>query len=335
MPIHPTARRGGLNAVAEAIGSPGQTLVTGHLRPDGDALGSAVAITRLLNISGHRAFFTAEKTQLGRPGFLQGCEKIVPPAEAAKKRCAAWIVLDCGGVDRLPEPLRQAAATARIINMDHHATNNGQFGSVNWVDPKASCTGEMVWRLARKMKWPLDPQTAEALWVSLVTDTGRFAHENTTPAALRFGADLLRHGARAAFVNDQLYNNLGANVLALKQRAFASLEKWDAGTVALITLTCKDFRETGTTKSDAEDFIDIPRSLDTACVALFFYQDENSENTTRLSIRTRAPLDATLLATRFGGGGHPRAAGCTLEMPLPDARRAVHEALSDFFDFYF
>ena len=330
MPTKSTGHRHGLRAVAEALKSPGQFLVTGHLRPDGDALGSALALTRLLNQAGHKAFFTAFKSQLGRPGFLEGCARVVRPEDAVKKRYAAWVALDCGAVERLPEPLQPHAANARIINMDHHATNT-RFGAVNWIDPRASSTGEMVWRLARKMKWPLDRAGAEALWVALVTDTGRFSHEHTRPAALRFGADLLRHGVRTAFIDERVYTFVNANTLALKQRAFASLETWLDGRVAVISLTRDDFRETRTAKADAEDFAEIPRSLASARVALFFYQNERlRDNTTYLSIRTRAPLDATRLAARFGGGGHVRAAGCSLEMPIPGAMAAVRDALSEF-----
>ncbi|MCL1887654.1 MAG: bifunctional oligoribonuclease/PAP phosphatase NrnA [Kiritimatiellaeota bacterium] len=327
-----TGRLRGLNAVAEAVKGPGKFLVTGHLRPDGDALGSALALSRLLNQSGKKAFFTAFKSQLGRPGFLEGCARVVRPEDAVKKRYDAWITLDCGTVERLPEPLQPHAAHVRVINIDHHATNT-LFGETNWIDPAASCTGEMVWRLARRMKWPLDRACAEALWVALVTDTGRFAHEHTRPAALRFGADLLRRGVRTAPIDDRIYTFVNANTMALKQRAYASLENWFDGRVAVISLTREDFRETRTAKADAEDFTEIPRSLAPARVALFFYQNERlRDNTTYLSIRTRPPLDATLLAVRFNGGGHIRAAGCNLEMPIPDAMRAVREALAECYD---
>jgi len=329
MSTQPIGRRHGFNAVVEALKSPGKHLVTGHLRPDGDALGSALAITRLLNRNGHKAFFAAEKTQLGRPGFLEGCENAIPPAEALKKRCATWIVLDCASVERLPEPLRPHAAKARILNVDHHAANT-LYGETNWIDPRASCAGEMVWRLARKMKWEPDRASAEALWVALVTDTGRFAHEHTRPATLHFGAALLRHGVRTPFVDDRLYNFTNANTLALRQRAYASLETWFDGQIALITLAREDFVETQTAKADAEDFVEIPRSLDTAQVALFFYQNESPRvGATHVSIRARAPFDAARLASRFNGGGHLRAAGCNLEMPVADAKRAVQHALSE------
>ena len=329
MPTEPTWRSDGLPAVAEALERPGKILVTGHLRPDGDALGSAIALTRFLNRSGHTAFFTALKTQLGRPGFLVGDDTLVVSHEnAIKKQCNTWVVLDCGDLGRLPEPLRPYAADVHVINIDHHATNT-RYGEVNWVEPSASCTGELVWRLAREMDWPLDRATAEALWVSLVTDTGRFAHDHVRPSSMQFAADLLDHGVRTSYIDDRLYGSLSANVMELKRRAFASFDSWFDGQAAYIALTRRDFHESRANRSDAEDFTDIPRSLDTARVALFFHEDENA---TRCSIRTRAPLDATLLAGHFGGGGHPRAAGCSLDAPLYDAMRAVKEAIYECYD---
>jgi len=323
MPTESKGLRNGLNAVADALRKPGKILITGHLRPDGDALGSALALARFLKNAGYTAFFTAEKTQLGRPAFLEGCELATPLETAVKKRCDTWVALDCATVDRLPEPLRPLASRARIINIDHHPDNT-RYGSVNWIDPATSCTGELVWRLAKKMKWPLDRASAEALWVSLVTDTGRFAYDHVRPSTLRFAADLLQHGVRTSLINDRLYNLLPANVIELKRRAWASLDTWFDGRAAFIVLTRGDFRATATNKSDAEDFVDIPRSLDTARVALFFYEGDTA---THVSIRTRAPLDATRLAAQFGGGGHPRAAGCTLNEPPAGAMRAVKKAL--------
>ena len=329
MSTTPIGRRSGLRTVAEVFGSPGKFLITGHLHPDGDALGSALALARFLNNAGHQAFFTAEKTQLGRPAFLQGCELILSPADALKKPCTAWIALDCATRERLPEPLREPSTRARIINIDHHAGNT-RYGELNWIDPNASCTGELVWKLARFLKWPFDTASAEALWVSLITDTGRLAHENTSPAALRFGAHLLTHRVRTSFISERLFNSFSSDVLQLKRRALDSLASWFNGRVAHIHLTRADYHATRTTNADADDFIEIPRSLDTARVALFFY--ETPTPGTRLSIRTCAPLDATRLATRFGGGGHTRAAGCTLDMPLDAAMRTIQTLLPDCFN---
>jgi phosphoesterase RecJ-like protein len=309
----------------------GPFVVTGHVRPDGDALGSALALGRLLQRQGIPAVVSAEPAELGSPAFLEGCEAIVPPAVAAAGPCGALVTVDCGAVERLPEPLQPLVKRVPSLNIDHHRTNS-RFAAVNWIEERASSTGELIWRLSRRAGWPLDRATAEALWVAVVTDTGRFAYDQTRPATLMCAADLVRHSVRTSLINDRIYGAFSRRVLELKRRAFNSLAVWRDGEVATVALTRRDFEETGCTKADAEDVIEIPRSLAGSSVALFFYEAGGSDDVTRVSIRTRAPLDATLLAGRYGGGGHARAAGCNVPAPLPAAMALVQQAVDAWLD---
>ena len=311
-----------------AINQAESVLVTGHVRPDGDSLGCMIALAHLLNRAGIKAAATAERKGLGGPAFLVGVEKLVAPEAAAKKKYDLLISVDCGAFERLPEDIQPLARKLSVINIDHHRTNT-LFGTLNWIDGRASSTGEMVWRLARKAGWRLDAVAAEALWVAVITDTGRFAYDQTTPLTLRCGADLLRYGVRTAFINDRLYCSFSRTNIELKSRAFRTLTVNDNNAVASVTLTGKDFESTDGTKADAEDVIEIPRSLVGNRVALFFYGDEEDSAETRVSIRTRAPLDATELASKFGGGGHARAAGCTIHEPLSQAKRTFMRALTE------
>jgi len=300
-------------------------LISGHLNADGDSLGSMIALAHLLNRAGIQAVAAGERKGLGVAGFLRGTEGLVPYNAAAQRDYDLFVVLDCGAVDRLPGPLQKFVKLCPTINIDHHLTNT-QFGTFNWVDAHASSAGEMIWRLARKAGWPLDDVSAEALWVSVITDSGRFAHDNTRPAVLRCGADLLRYGVRVSFINDKIYASFTATNIDLKRRAFKTLTLINNGAVAAVSLTRKDFEETGGAKADAEDVIDIPRHLAGNRVALFFYESEGSSSETRISIRTRDPLNAAAFATRFGGGGHNRAAGCTINKPLDQTRALILKA---------
>jgi phosphoesterase RecJ-like protein len=311
----------------EFLQTPGKKLLTGHLRPDGDALGATLALAHCLVQQGHDAIVAAEPADLGLVRFLEGTESVVTPAAAAALEIASIISLDCGTEQRLPEPLLPLLGRHPVANIDHHRTNT-RFGQINWIDAQAGSTSEMVWRLLRQARWPLDRVSAEALWVGVVTDTGRFAYDQTSPRTLRCGADLLRHGVRTAWINDRLYGSCDRKVLELKRRAFQTLEYWMDGRAAAITLTRDDFVATGCTKTDAEDIIEIPRSLRHNQVALFFYQT-GDEPITRLSIRTREPLDATRLALQYGGGGHARAAGCTIHAPLAYAKQDVLQRVTD------
>ncbi len=307
--------------------TPGLKLLTGHMRPDGDALGAAIGLARCLIAQGQQAMVAAEPADLGLVRFLEGSESVVVPAAAATLDVACVISLDCGTVQRIPEALQPLLARLPVANIDHHRTNT-RFGQVNWIDAQAGSTSEMIWRLTRHAKWPLDRAGAEALWVGVVTDTGRFAYDQTSPRTLRCGADLLRYGVRTAWINDRLYGTFDRKVLELKRRAFQTLEYWGDGRAAAITLTREEFAAAGCTKADAEDIIEIPRSLRNSVMALFFYQS-GEEQVTRLSIRTREPLDATQLALRFGGGGHARAAGCTIHAPLDVAKAQVRKLVEE------
>jgi len=313
--------RSPLARVLTFLQTPGLKLVTGHMRPDGDALGAALGLARCLARQGQQVIVAAEPADLGVVGFLEGSDAVITPAAAAAMNVAAVISLDCGTVQRLPDALQPLLSRLPVANVDHHRTNT-RFGQVNWIDALSGSTSEMIWRLTRHAKWPLDRPSAEALWVGVVTDTGRFAYDQTSPRTLRCGADLLRYGVRTAWINDRLYGTFDQRVLELKRRAFQTLEFWMEGRVAIISLTREDFAAAGCTKTDAEDIIEIPRSLRNGVVALFFYQS-GEEQVTRLSIRTREPLDATQLALRYGGGGHARAAGCTIHAPLDVAKAQV------------
>ena len=303
-------------------------VITGHIRTDGDSLGSMIALAHLLNRAGVRAVAAGKRHELGAPGFLRGAELLIPPRIAARRAHDLLVTVDCGSPDRLPEPFQKRLGNCPVVNIDHHVTNT-RFGTFNWVDAKATAAGEMIWRLARTAAWPLDDIAAEALWVALVTDTGRFAYDSVKPSTLRCAADLLRHGVRTSAINDTLYASFSVTNMELKRRAFKTLTLIDNGKIAAVSLTGKDFEETDGVKADAEDVIDIPRNLAGNRVAFFFYGDEDDASETRVSIRTREPLNAAAFAMRFGGGGHPCAGGCTINKPLGVARKLVLKAAED------
>ncbi len=305
-------------------------LITGHIRPDGDSVGCMIALARLLTQAGIKATAAAEKKELGGPGFLSGVSQMITPKTAARHHFDLIITVDCGSLERVPEELQPMLSRCPVINIDHHQTNTC-FGDYNFVHGTASSTAEMVWKLIRKAGWKLDTVSAEALWVALITDTGRFAYDMTSALTMRCAADLLRYGVRTAYINDQLYCSFSRINIELKRRAFRSLVVTDHNHIASVTLTGNDFEETGGTKADAEDIIEIPRSLVGNKVAIFFYGSEDNEET-RISIRTREPLDATTLIAQFDGGGHPRAAGCTIKEPLSKAKRILHSAIKKWLD---
>ena len=305
-------------------------LVSGHLSPDGDALGSMIALVRLLKGAGFEAFATADVNALGKPGFLEGVGEIIPVRKLKRqKKFDLFIAVDCASFERMPPEVRPVAEKLPKICVDHHVTNDGSFADVSIVDPAASSTGEIVWRIAKWNEWKLDRAVAEALWVALVTDSGRFAYDSTKPGTLRAAGDLLKYGVRTALINDILYGSFTRKAIELKRIAWRSLHVWKNRKVAEVTLTRDDFREVRGTKADAEDIIEIPRSVAKNEIALFFYQIPDRTKETRCSIRTRGDWDATELAGRFGGGGHRKASGCTIKKPLATAKRLMRAAVKE------
>ena len=318
-------------AAAQLIKSARRVLISGHLSPDGDSLGSMLALAKLLNNAGIEAFATADLNALGKPGFLEGCEKLIPVRKLRrqKRKFDLFIAVDNSGFDRMPPEVKPVAEKLPRICIDHHVTNNSEFAEVSIVDPEASSAGELVWRFAKWMEWKLDRDIAEALWVALITDTGRFAYDSTKIGTLRAAGDLVKYGVRTALINDIIYGTFSRKAIELKRIAWRSLHVWKNRKVAEVTLTRDDFREVRGTKADAEDIIEIPRSVAKNEIALFFYQIPDRTKETRCSIRTRGDWDATELAGRFGGGGHRKASGCTIKKPLATAKRLMRAAVKE------
>lgn len=305
-------------------------LVSGHLSPDGDALGSMVALVMMLRSVGHDAWATADMNALGKPGLVIDTGCVIPTRKLKRQRKFDLLVaVDCSSFERMPPEVRPVAEKLPRVCIDHHATNDGSFAAVSIVDPSASSTGELVWRFAKWNEWELDRETAEALWIAIVTDSGRFAYDSTKPGTLRAAGDLLKHGVRTSFINDIIYGEFSYKTIGLKRLAWRSLRIWKNRKVAEVTLTRDDFRTVRGTKADVEDVIDIPRSVARNEIALFFYQIPDRTKETRCSIRTRGVWDATALAAKFGGGGHVKAAGCTIKAPMGAAKRLMRAAVKE------
>jgi len=321
--------RDGFAAVRKLIDGSKRILISGHLSPDGDSLGSMVAMARMLTAYGKVALATADPNALGKPGFLDGVADIVPLKRLKRQKFDLLIAVDCGAPARMPPEVRPFAEKLPSVCIDHHVTNDGQFGIARVVDPEASSTGELVWRFAKWMEWPLDRAVAEALWVAIVTDTGRFAYDSASFGTMRAAGDLLKYGVRTNLINDILYGQFSRKSIELKRMAWRSLHIWKNRKVAEVSLSRDDFRQVRGTKAEAEDIIEIPRSVANNEIALFFYEIPDRTKETRCSIRTRGDWDATVLAGRFGGGGHRRASGCTIKAPIGKAKRMMRAAVKE------
>lgn len=296
-----------------------------HRDPDGDALGSSLALALLLESLGARTEAVCADPVPEMYDFMPGIERFrTAPSDDLDPDLI--VVCDCGELERVGSVLTDHAdlfERVPIVDIDHHISNP-HFGAVDWVDADASATCEMVTLLLPHLGASfdaLDGAVATNLMTGLVIDTANFQHPNTTPRTLRVAAELRAAGAPLSNIARRIYRTKPEAQLRLFGRVLAGLETSEDATVAWGVLTPADFRATGATAQMSEGLIDLLAQSQVADVAILF-KDQGAR--TRISVRTRdGGVDATLLTGTFGGGGHARAAGATIDQRLEDAQPAV------------
>jgi phosphoesterase RecJ-like protein len=291
-------------------------LLVTHENPDGDALGSLVAMQGVMRALGKDSVMFIGRDEFPLPyeyAFFQfdGLVSEVPVDVAQR----TIVFLDCGNFDRNAVEVGDAP----ILNLDHHHDNT-QFGTINHVVPEASCTAEIVWDLLRALNVLLTPQIAEALYVGLVTDTGRFMYENTGPAAHVMAADLIEAGVDVHDIYRRLYEGVPEPKLALLTRALSRMQRFDGGRLTFARLTREDFLETGAEESYTEGIIDHLRAVEGTKVAALAREltGDDRGGASKVSLRaTDGAVDVSRIARVQSGGGHRQAAGFATEM-APD-----------------
>lgn len=296
-------------------------VIASHANPDGDAIGSAVGLARLLRALGKGATVWSRDPvpALYRP--LPGAERIHVGEEAPAgfpELYDAGIVLECPTLDRTG--LESELGRLPLLNVDHHL-GNAHYGELNWVDTAAPAVGEMVYRLAQGLGAPLDRETATALFLTLVTDTGCFRFPNAGAAAFDAAAALVRDGARPEQVAEWLYESQPLSTIRLLGEMLQTVELAADGRVASVLITGEMYRRTGAAASDTEGLIDHPRSI--AGVQAVALLRELADGQVKVSLRSRGNVDVERLARRHGGGGHKNAAGFSAAGDLPSVRASV------------
>jgi phosphoesterase RecJ-like protein len=314
------------DAAASAIAGARHALVAGHENPDADTLGAALGVAWIVEHHGGRATLISTDPVPPLYAFLEGMDRFRADPDP-KGDYDLLVVCDCGSLDRLGAVReRHAELFERLprVLVDHHASN-ADGGPRDWVDPAAAATCELVALLAARLGVPLDAGNgalAAALMGGIVMDTSTFAHPNSTPRTLAVAAALVAAGAPLSEISRRLYRSKPDAQLRLFGRVLDRLEVTDGGRVIHSWLDDADLASTGTLASHSEGLIDLLAQSETADVAILFKQV--GPDTTRVSVRTKpGGVDATILTGAFGGGGHARASGATVEAPLAEARRRV------------
>ena len=322
-----------LDAVTDEIRAANKFLLTTHENPDGDALGSLLGMHELLKQLGKDSvmFLGADEFPLPWEYRKMPLDEVQnePPGDIDGRTV---IFLDCGNIDRMPVDFLQRDGV-HIVNIDHHHDNT-RFGTVNLVDAHASCTAEIVWEVAKELGAEITPAIGDALYVGLITDTGKFMYTNTSSRSHVMAAELIDSGVESHAIYRQLYEELPFPRLLLLSRALNGVQRFDGGVVTATFITRADFEETGAVETDSEGIVDHLRSVDGTKVALLVREllSDDRTGSRKVSLRaTDGTVDVSRIARGLGGGGHRQAAGASSDLPLDELlatiRRGIQEQL--------
>lgn len=315
-----------LAQAAAQLGESERVLITTHVSPDGDGIGSGLGLALGLEGLGKQAVI-----QLADPvpeflRFLPGLDRI-RHGEANQETWDALVTLDCGDWRRLGDAPGDTTLFGCVINLDHHRSNE-RFGDLNVVDTEASATGLMAFHLLRELGAPIGSDPALALYTAIATDTGFFCYSNTDVATFEGATELVRAGAYPYAVHHALNESHPPSRLRMMHEALGLLEFAGDGRIGMIALDSAAFDRAEATPEDAEGLVELPRSV--AMVEVAVLLRPTPEGTAfKASLRSKWKADVARIAGQFGGGGHARAAGCTLEGALEPARDRLVAAIQE------
>ena len=315
--------RGDLSAICRVLREKERFLIACHENPEGDAIGSELALALALRKMGKTATVLNADPVPGNLLFLPGADTVVFAEDGSKYDVA--VVVDCGSPERTGRVARELRKCPLLVNIDHHRTN-GDLGEFSLVDPDAAATGLLIHRVLSAMKFEIGLDVATNIYVAVLTDTGSFHYGSSSPEAFEVAGEMVRRGVDPWAVAEQVYETQSAHRLRLLGRVLDSLDVSSDGRVACITTMCEDLREFASGKDALEGFINYPRSIVGVEVAVSFREEEGS--VFRVSFRSKGRVDVSAVAARFGGGGHHNAAGCTVPGTLADVKKRVLEALA-------
>jgi bifunctional oligoribonuclease and PAP phosphatase NrnA len=305
-------------------------LLTTHEGPDGDGLGSLLAMNAILTQLGKDSVMFLAAKEFPLPveyRFLPLTDVFhEPPVDLVDR---TLVFLDCGNIDRTGADFLRQRNGRPVLNVDHHHDNT-RFGTINLVDTEASCTAEIVYDIAQRLGAEVTPDIASALYVGLVTDTGRFSYENTGARAHRMAAELIEAGVDVHDTYQRLYERVPIEKLRLLARALDAIERYDDGQLAITYISTADYEAAGAEEVLTEGIIDYVRSLEgTRLAAVVRDRTEPDGAARKVSLRsTNADIDVSAIARSHGGGGHRAAAGFSTDLPYPDLVASLRAELA-------
>ncbi len=294
-------------------------LVISHVNPEGDAVGSLLGLALALKEAGKDVVPYLDDQVPELLSFLPGSEQMVHSLEKEEPFDATFAV-DCGQLERLGRGFAEFKGHGVLINIDHHKTND-HFGDINIVVPEASAAGEIVFDLLKQAGLKITPEVAVNLYVAIHTDTGSFRYSSSTPEAFRKAGELVRLGADPWKIASRVYENHPLKRFRLLSEALSTLEMKDEGKIAVLTITEDMLKRVNGTKDLVDGFVNYARAVEGVEVGVLFRECGKDEY--KISLRAKGDVDVSKIAEKFGGGGHPHAAGFNIKGSLEEVKEKI------------
>ena len=309
-----------IDRIIEALRQSHTVCVVGHIRPDGDCVGSQLGLTLTLRNEGKKVVCWNEDRIPQKYEFLDRDGIIQKPRKGMKFDCV--VATDAASFERLGKVGRCIANRKLLINIDHHESNT-RYADLNWVSAREPSAGELVFRLLKIAKWPITKRIADCLFTAVSTDTGSFQYPSTRPGTYHVAGELVRRGADLAKICDEVYQSYPLSRARLLRHVYSHFHLTHQDQIAYFWLKKADFTRTGADSSDSEGLIDHIRAIAPVVVACVF--EELEPECTRISLRSKSEkVNVNTIAAQFGGGGHPAAAGARIPgKPLSVQRKVI------------
>jgi bifunctional oligoribonuclease and PAP phosphatase NrnA len=310
--------------IVEEIRNNHSFLLTTHEGPDGDAVGSSLALASILRKSGKDVVVHYSDPVPDLYRFLPGVDSV--QAHIPDRDFNVAFVLDIGELRRAGEEFYRFGRIGKTINLDHHLACEN-FGTHNLIDSTAAATGVLVYRITSALGYCIDLETALCLYVSIITDTGSFRYSNSNREAFTIAGEMIELGVNAWDVAEQLYENQPRKRLELLARCLPTLEVIKNGLAASVTVTLDMYAATGANSELTDGFVNYPRSIRGVEVAIFFRQIEDGR--VKVGFRSKGKVNVAVFSAAMGGGGHHNAAGCTVVGTIDEVKARVYALVDD------
>ncbi len=309
-----------IDRIIEALRQSQTVCVVGHIRPDGDCVGSQLGLTLALRNEGKKAVCWNEDRIPQKYEFLDRDGIIQKPRKGMTFDCV--VATDAASFERLGKVGRCIANRKLLINIDHHESNT-RYADLNWVSAREPSAGELIFRLLKIAKWPITKRIADCLFTAVSTDTGSFQYPSTRPGTYHVAGELVRRGANLAKICDEVYQSYPLSRARLLRHVYSHFHLTHPDQIAYFWLKKADFTRTGADSSDSEGLIDHIRAIAPVVVACVC--EELGLDCTRISLRSKSEkVNVNTIAAQFGGGGHPAAAGARIPgKPLSVQRKVI------------